>query len=362
MKFDKTASLWIKGIAIILMLCNHLFAISEWIFPENHYISFEIGAKTIAAYLGGFSKICVSIYVLLNGIGLYHMYNRSKTIGKGYSFSISRLPSFFFTYWVILVLIFIPILGLTGLLNFDPKNFIMNLFGYETSYCRIAWYVRFYFELVITFPIWIILVKILNKAIIKMSKVKYHKLLLDAFFFLIILLCLLIMREVSINYSFHQIIIEYTEYVPIAILGYYIAKFQVYEKAAYKINYQYKNSLIKVMIYFIILGCIFLFRGLIKSIWIINLDLVYGPIFVFFIWQICRCVKREHNILYLLGNYSTEIWFLHAIFFIGNSTIQKIAYWPKISVFILIWTIIILLPIAFLVRKIKIFLMMESKN
>ena len=31
--FDKNDSMRIKGIAIILMICNHLFPIPEWIYP-----------------------------------------------------------------------------------------------------------------------------------------------------------------------------------------------------------------------------------------------------------------------------------------------------------------------------------------
>lgn len=34
-KFEKNDTQILKGIAIILMVCNHLFPIPEWIFPEN---------------------------------------------------------------------------------------------------------------------------------------------------------------------------------------------------------------------------------------------------------------------------------------------------------------------------------------
>ena len=55
----------------------------------------------------------------------------------------------------------------------------------------------------------------------------------------------------------------------------------------------------------------------------------------------------------LLGRYSLEIWFLHAIFFIGSESVQKIAYWPKYSVLILPWTLCILLPVAAIFQKAK---------
>ena len=82
MIFDKKSTLLIKGIAIILMVCNHLFPIPEWIYPENQFISIPLGSKTLAAYVGGFSKICVAIFALLTGIAMYYTYSQ-KSIGGG---------------------------------------------------------------------------------------------------------------------------------------------------------------------------------------------------------------------------------------------------------------------------------------
>ena len=82
--FDKQSTLHIKGLAIILMVCNHLFPIPEWIYPDNQYISIPLADKSLAAYIGGFSKICVAIFALLTGIAMYHTYSK-KSIGGGTS-------------------------------------------------------------------------------------------------------------------------------------------------------------------------------------------------------------------------------------------------------------------------------------
>lgn len=68
----------IKGIAIILMMCNHLFPIPEFIYPENNYFSLPFGGKTIAAYIGGFGKICVAIFAFLTGIAMFYTYSRTE--------------------------------------------------------------------------------------------------------------------------------------------------------------------------------------------------------------------------------------------------------------------------------------------
>lgn len=89
--FDKNDTMRIKGIAIILMICNHLFPISEWIYPENHFYSIAVGDKTLAAYFGSFSKICVAIFALLTGMAMCYTYSKN-TIGGGIGI---RLKSYF---------------------------------------------------------------------------------------------------------------------------------------------------------------------------------------------------------------------------------------------------------------------------
>ena len=44
-KFDSKVVCALKGIAIILMVCNHLYPIPEWIFPSNQYISLQVAKK-----------------------------------------------------------------------------------------------------------------------------------------------------------------------------------------------------------------------------------------------------------------------------------------------------------------------------
>ena len=78
---------------------------------------------------------------------------------------------------------------------------------------------------------------------------------------------------------------------------------------------------------------------------------------VYILWRfIVRYCGLCYELMSLLGKYSLEIWFLHAIFFIGSESVQKIAYWPKYSVLILPWTLCILLPVAVIFQKIKVLL------
>lgn len=341
--FDVNSTLRIKGIAIILMVCNHLFPIDDWIYPENRFISIPVGSKTIAAYIGGFSKICVAMYALLTGLGMYYVYSK-KSLRGGYSHTIKKLPRFFATYWVIILLIYVPVMLVSKVFIFDIKEFLMNLFGYQTTYCKIAWYVRFYFELVLSFPVWVMLYRVLNKMIKKNTSIA-------------LVILVLIQWSVGsianvIAFPGSQFVMEYFSYIPIVMTGYYIGEQNVF----YKISLCLEKTpkIIKSILCICILLMCFIARGMIKQIKGFNLDIIYAPLVIAAFWQIIEILPYHKIIksLEYIGKYSLEIWFLHAIFFIGNSTVQKVAYWPKVSVFILIWVFFLLLPIAAIIQKI----------
>lgn len=97
-------------------------------------------------------------------------------------------------------------------------------------------------------------------------------------------------------------------------------------------------------------------RGVLTGIDWFNIDVLLAPIFIGYTWYVLSSfeniifIRGIKKCLAFLGKYSLEIWFLHAIFFIGNVKVQKIAYWPKVDILILIWTILLLIPFAMLIQ------------
>lgn len=57
--------------------------------------------------------------------------------------------------------------------------------------------------------------------------------------------------------------------------------------------------------------------------------------------------------LVFLGSYSMNLWFLHSIFFTGSRPLQSILYWPQLSVAILAWGLMFLLPAAILCSNVQ---------
>ena len=347
-RFTGEVTTYIKGIAIVLMICNHLYPIPEFIFPENQYFSLAIGSKTLAAYIGGFGKICVAIYTILTGIGLYHTYSNKE---KAYEHTLRKLISFYLVYWVILIGVYIPVMQIAGVWDGNLIVLIKNMIGYKTTYCKVAWYVFFYMELIITFPIY---VKIFKKMqIVSGSRSNKSHVL-----FICELVCLVATRalisKIGGNTWIGNIVGQYLNYIPFALLGYYCAKYSIFEKVIAQMNRTFIKKWQKYVITVVGIGLVVLLRGGVKELYYFNMDLIYASIVIMFLFfikkQVCGVLNK---IISVLGKYSTELWFLHAIFFIGSATVQKIAYWPRIDILILVWTIILLLPMAYLIRIIS---------
>lgn len=170
---------------------------------------------------------------------------------------------------------------------------------------------------------------------------------------------LLILGVVKVGLSFIksdsimlEMLREYVDYTPIVLLGYYFGEVNAYEHFFMKVKkICLLNNLFAEMILFAV---VFLARGAVKDIVLFKADILYTPIIVYILWRfIFRCCGLCYEVMSLLGKYSLEIWFLHAIFFIGSESVQKIAYWPKYSVLILFWTLCILLPVAFIFQLVK---------
>ena len=341
--FTKDDTLIVKGVAIILMLCNHLYPIPEWIYPENQFVSIMIGRKSLAAYIGAGAKVCVAIFAFLSGIGLFYSYHNKMSIRSGYTSTLKRLVPFYLTYWVVLTLIYLPVMSLCGLFQFNLGELVSNYLGYKTTYCKIAWYVRFYLELIITFPVYVYLYNTLKKAFGNSVGVIVA--------FLGIIFCASASLKLMPNNRLHFYIEEYLTYVPIVILGYYFAEQQLFTKIAFKIR--------RFHPFVLTIGCVggvlfsFLARGIIKQFFgIISADIIYAPMIAVSVWIFTSlCCNRCNAMLKFLGKYSLETWFLHAIFFIGSSFVQAICYWPKVDILILIWAFIILTPISIMISR-----------
>ena len=140
-----------KGVAILMMLCLHLF-------NQPYQGLFEplifVGSKPLSYYISLFCDCCVAIYCFCSGYGLYAGYIKSTTNYNRKNYI--RLLKLYINYWIVL-LIFAVVLGLVmGQGDRYPGNFtkfILNFTALDNSYNGAWWFVTTYILLVLMSPI-----------------------------------------------------------------------------------------------------------------------------------------------------------------------------------------------------------------
>lgn len=131
----------LKGIAIIAMLCHHLYTCPE-------YIGGGIEPYTgILAWIGVLGKVCVAMFLFCSGYGLAAQY-KPISIKDDIKFILRRLTKFYSNYWVIFI-IFVPItyfiFGRTLTDAYGEhvniaKRFIYDIFGVQDPAYNITWW------------------------------------------------------------------------------------------------------------------------------------------------------------------------------------------------------------------------------
>ena len=158
-----------KGIAIMAMLCHHLYGC-----PPD-------GADPytgVLAWMGVLGKVCVALFLFCSGYGLAANY-KSLSILDDIKFVAKRLVKFYANYWVIF-LIFVPItyfvFGRTltdayGQVNI-PKRFVYDILALQVpSYNITWWFNKLIIILYLLFPILYRIVRIQPWIFILLSMV-----------------------------------------------------------------------------------------------------------------------------------------------------------------------------------------------
>lgn len=130
-----------KGIAILAMLCHHLYTCPE-------YIGGGIEPYTgILAWIGVLGKVCVAMFLFCSGYGLAAQY-KPASIKDDIKFILCRLTKFYLNYWVVFF-IFVPVtyfvFGRTLTDAYGEhvnitKRFIYDIFGLQLPAYNITWW------------------------------------------------------------------------------------------------------------------------------------------------------------------------------------------------------------------------------
>lgn len=335
--FDKDMSIMIKGIAIILMLFHHFFAFPEWLVDGNTFIGIGSTYSCIERKIGLFGVICVEIFAAITGYASYYIVKK----GISYRDIIKKLIKFLQDYWVILFLFFLPVGYILEQKTVGLWELVKNMFGYDITIVKFAWYVRFYLALQLLLPLLICISKLNPVLFITMSIVPFG----------VINYILYFLKWDSIQMVSY--IIEFNDYVPVFYVGYLIAKYRVFDYIDHKLK-QWKID--NLIIYFAVLPMIYYFRGkLITYFPNYNADWFFAPILIFDCIEIIRKIKCSviDKSLTLIGKHSMNLWYIHGIFFYVSEKMQAVLYWPKVSILILVWSLCIMIPVSIIYENIS---------
>ncbi|RQO31928.1 acyltransferase [Taibaiella sp. KBW10] len=140
----------LKTIAILMMLCLHLFNTLDYKYLFTPLVF--VGSKPLIYYISLFCDACVPIFAFVSGYGLFFNFQKE---GKQYSVkNRKRLLKLYINYWIILI-IFVGILSHILSHPIAPHSwakFLLNFTALIGSYNGAWWFLLIYILLVLSAP------------------------------------------------------------------------------------------------------------------------------------------------------------------------------------------------------------------
>lgn len=344
--FTKEMSVMMAGLAILFMMCLHLFMYPQWLNDGICWKS-SLGyvGKASAEVVGSFGGICVQVFALMSGYALVMNPKAYSTWRK----RISRLFKFLFVYWMVNVLFLI-----IGYLNGDNmpgiKELAFNMVGLKTGpkmnwvNVPFAWYVCYYIEFVLLTPV-LIWGFSSNKKVLDFA---------------------MVVSLVTFVYIGYRLPMEATHSLSPLLsttLGVIIAKYGIFNKLQRLVTGRLHWTLLASAIALIIIvryevGKLNPLGGSNWNFFMHMFLAVVAAMLILFSVELFHRIRSRHfkNLFLLLGGLSMYLWFLHGIFFTGKCFLQQFIYSPKEPILILILCLAVTLPVAWLLKRFQSYL------
>ena len=336
--FSKVDTSCVKGLAVIMMLWHHLFTfpekLNDGITFQNIYI-FKNG-QTLEYILGDFGKLCVAIFIMISGYGVYKSF---RVTNENYTENIvRRVKNIYIKFWEVFI-IFVPI----GLILHSEKitnykmDWIKNFFALETNFNGEWWFLTQYILIILMLPF---LFGWLNR--------KKANMWTDIFYIITfnVVVYTVLFPFVGSNSYFSAFSTSYywnkmssaIGMVPMFLMGAYMAKYNIVEKVLQMLNNNVKIKLFGL----ITLWCVFELRGnwIQRCQWGWDqMDFIYAALFI----VVCACLLEGIEVLKkglnLIGKHSTGIWLTHSFFCYYYCS--SIIYAPRNPILIFLFLLVV---------------------
>lgn len=330
---SRDCSLTIKGIAVLLMVFHHCFGFPQWYVDVPSFMANAHLMKLALTF-----KICVPIFAFLTGWTYYH--HKDKTI----KYSIKKITTFILDYWIVVFPMSLFAFLFCGY-NYSIKTLGELLPVHSHPLMIFTWYVWFYMLMMLAFPLFYLIEK------------HTRTIWLHLFFVGLAVGCLMILFFAKID-EFHT----FCQWYPCAIVGYYIAKFRIFEFCLLFIKNKCTASLVSIVLLASSLY-IYSFDSYLQNGSCLHACTRYttAPLFILGFILFRRMVLNI-NVLWsslgYVGKHSMNIWFVHCIFFssVSRDVVQNIARFGDEPIWIFCVVILFSLVVSIAVSPIQNFL------
>lgn len=294
--YGKEQAKALKGVAILFMLCFHLFAPN----PTSSQYGLSFSFTGIDHLIGQFCDRTVPLYIFMTGYAIYSKQFSLKNI-------INKVLPLYHKIWFLSV-VFLPILFLSGLIEWKFTTFLHTIILGD-GYIRIWWYVSFY--TMIMFLWW-------GYGILPQK----FKIIIKTALPLLALICYFLIDD---KYNLPFYVNRFVKFSIYLLLGLYCSKFNIIERLKFTNKYRCASFVLLFVIFY--------------------LNTISLSDFTYRLYRICTfplmvsCFIAITNIRYLsdmfkyLGKHSTNIWLIHGFFYYY---FYDFIYYPKYWILILI--------------------------
>lgn len=325
MTFDKRQTNIAKGVAVLLLLWHHLFYDT----PEKYQLFSSMWIPhnvPVECFIARFCKVCVAIFVLLSGYGLYKSWQKNCEIiirGGNYrqglichlKFVKNHLLKLMFNYWFIF-LIFVPMGIFLGrkfwtFYGINPLNAFIDFFGLASMFNTPTmnatwWFMSAIIMLYILFPIFVRIMSFSSELMLSIAA------------------ALVFLPKLSLC----PLIGKHFVWILPFVLGMYLAKYNGMEKL-----YEHNNNMGK--------GLCFTGIMIIVCAWVryyygqtCDFDSLFALSIILFSYFVLSKIPFVNIVLEHLGKHSGAIFMFHT--FIKTYYFNDFIYWFKYSPFIFV--------------------------
>ena len=329
MVYGKKEAVMTRGLAIVSMICLHMFCKlgSDIMCQPLIWINDE---KPFVYWIGFFSEICVPIYSICAGYAQYLLFTKNKSKFKD---NCKRLFKILKNYWIILI-----VFCLIGLIVKDSvvpgsfTDFIEHFFLLSTDYNGAWWFLQTY-VILLFIPSFILMfpVKKINGylgivLLIAFDIVKYF---FEHYF------SVFPHTEIKPLAFIFYLLSRIIQVLPFFWIGAFLCKVNAIEKIERIIKGKISSQ--RVVNLILIFACVvaFVLTNIINKAGVIGIDAV----FIFLAFNLIKKSKPVESLFLFLGKHSTNIWLCHMFFYLTVFT--DLVWKAKYPVFVFLFMMVL---------------------